>query len=578
MSTLDWLKSLKPGTTAARVDHPMASLEEAQALLAQLPAGNPKRCLAEAENWLSTVALTEGFAPALRAQIVSLIEDRAAGCVAALVSETFAAAGGATEAYAAVDQQKTPPDPDPAFLKALLEYGTVLADAQHRCLGAFGAEDVEAQAELRGMLARHAHAVARRMALRRLSRLPADPQDWQQLDACFARAAAMKSTRTAQVIGGKGGPSTSVLREYLRAVLFDLGAPESLNPRANELLYRLAGRQAPVAQLVAERAPGAMFAAFPGKGIGPRPVARVSAGSKSARFLDLSQCVAQLRELAADPAGTKALPADRALLAEFGKPERVAVFAHAIAHWGANPPHRNENRIALSGTGRIVGGFAGALRVIEPADQGAWLRDLAALGPLAGEELAEDPKKAALREPAPMRVQDASPRGLGILVPRSKAGWARVGAIAAVHVESAAGWALVAVRRLGAVGPDLRLGLQVLAPHPRALWLRVPGVDSERLWARSKKPLDVAAGLVRGLLPAMDARGLVPGQLLLDPGIAEATDEFEVPLPDRLQCIKVAKRLGATGEFARVAFVLTEARALPRWAMVLQARTAARGR
>ena len=43
-----------------------------------------------------------------------------------------------------------------------------------------------------------------------------------QLDACFARAAALNSTRRVQPIGGKDGFATSVLREYLRAVLFDV--------------------------------------------------------------------------------------------------------------------------------------------------------------------------------------------------------------------------------------------------------------------------------------------------------------------------------------------------------------------
>lgn len=70
----------------------------------------------------------------------------------------------------------------------------------------------------------------------------------------------------------------------------------------------------------------------------------------------------------------------------------------------------------------------------------------------------------------------------------------------------------------------------------------------------------------RDPLPLADPRGLVPSQVLLDPGIAEGSEVFEVPLANRIQVIRVAKRLPGTPEFARVAFTLAGSRPLPRWA------------
>lgn len=118
MSTLKWLRGLAPGTRQASVDHPVSSMEEARALLGQLPVGDPARCLAEATNWLASIALAEGFEPVLRARIVALIEDRAVPFEAEIVSEVFAAAGGATEGYAPVNEQQPVVEADAKKLRS----------------------------------------------------------------------------------------------------------------------------------------------------------------------------------------------------------------------------------------------------------------------------------------------------------------------------------------------------------------------------------------------------------------------------------------------------------------------------
>jgi hypothetical protein len=565
MSTLDWLRHLAPHAASAPVDHPMASLEEAKKLLAELPA-KPERCLAEAANWLASIAVTPGFAPPLRAQIVTLLEERAAPSAAAVESAAFAPGGGATKGFAASDAPQPEADVDPAMLEPLLEYASALAEAQQSCLASFPARAGETELPaVRAMLVRHASALARRMALRRLLRRAAGEQDWSQLDACYARAAAIKSLRTAQPVDAPPRPAT-VLREYLRAVLFELAAPESLNPRAIELLYRVAGRAAASAQLVVERSPAARFAVFPGAGTPPRPVGRASAGAASARYLDLTQCVAELRALLDASLKVSAETADDVFGAEFKVGERNRVLAHAVAHWGADAPHRPSTRIALEGGASIARGLAAALERIDPYPQGAWLGDLARLGPSAEEGGgAKAAAEAAVAAEIPVRLRDASAHGLGLVAPRKPCRALRVGSLVAVHADTAAGWAIALVRRIGAEGEDLQLGLEVVAPHPRLLWLRLPGEDEERLWARSKGPADVAAGMVRAALLAADPRGFGAGQLLIDPGFAGAS-EFDVPLPDRMQRVRIARRLGGSAEFQRVAFAPAEVLPLPRWA------------
>ena len=566
MSTLEWLRHLAPGASAGPVDHPMATVEEAKKLLAELPVDKPERCLEEAANWLSSIAVTAGFAPALRAQVVTLIEERAAACVAAVANAAFAPGGGATKGFAASDAPQPEADVEPAKLQPLLEYATSLSEAQQSHLASLPAqiEEIEIPAA-RAMLVRHASVLARRMALRRMLRRAVGKSHWKQLDACYARAASLKSLRTAQTVDSPPRPAT-VLREYLRAVLVELAAPESLNPRGIELLYRVAWRAASSAQLVVERSPEARFAVFPGAGTAPRPVGRVSAGAASARFLDLTQCVTELRALLAASLKASAEAADDVFGGEFKVGERNRVLAHAIAHWGADAPHRPGTRVAFEGAARIARGLAPALDRIERYPQGAWLAGIASLGPKA--EAAEGAKafaEAAVAAEIAAHLHDASAHGLGLIAPRKPCRALRVGSLVAVRAESASGWAIAIVRRIGAGGEDLQLGLEIIALHPRRLWLRMPGEDEERLWARSKGPADVAAGLVRAALIAADPRGLVAGQLLIDPGFAGA-NEFDVPLPDRMQRLRIVKRLGSTAEYHRVAFVATEAFALPRWA------------
>ena len=85
-------------------------------------------------------------------------------------------------------------------------------------------------------------------------------------------------------------------REYLRSLLLELAAPDSVRVRQMELIYRIAARMAAAARLEIEPTTETAFAVIPVGDARPVPVDRLEAGPRRAPlYINTVNCLPRLR-------------------------------------------------------------------------------------------------------------------------------------------------------------------------------------------------------------------------------------------------------------------------------------------
>jgi hypothetical protein len=198
--------------------------------------------------------------------------------------------------------------------------------------------------------------------------------------------------------------------------------------------------------------------------------------------------------------------------------------------------------------------------VLPPLDQGSALE---ASGPQSTLRIqlddAEQKRQAAVRAAHIARrmrgqLYDASASGIGLVLSRSEARWAKLGSLLAVCIEPGQDWVLGVVRRMNAEGDELRLGLAVICRKPHAAWFHAESSghstvwDEEKRFERNFEDYFQRAILVDGATPA------APGEMLLAPSLAAQGSRIDMPMAAGMQRLVVTRVLEQTPDFQRVAY------------------------
>ncbi len=525
-------------------DHPMRTLDEARRMLALLPDDDAEASLADLTRWTVSMNETESFTPGRRALVLMLLDDAARAQWRAL----------GTRYLAPKDAPAEYQDGNPAILRAMLDSATEFAagfaitldDSEHSSRWV-----VENQARL---MIRSMRWLGRRLALSHMLQVPYTLGIWELLHRRreIAEVRGLAATAIPAYEGVKY--TTSVNREYLRSLLLELAAPDSVRARQTELIYRVAARMATAARLENEPTSETAFGVIPAGDARPVPVDRVKPGAAAPLYINAVNCLPRLRAALERDQGRNPTDEDTLFGRGFTIRERHAAVARLLDYWGLNPPQRRSRRIPLALAARVVGGFNNVVGVV-PMLAGIQSKQASSEARsairLLLSETSKSLKRTTLRAARvePARVIDASTGGLGLAIRRADAVWTKHGMLLAVMIEPGKDWFVGVLRRIFSIDDELRLGIQILTPRPRKILLHAPVTRDHMVWEeviRGEK--NFAENFKYCILLEPQGLPLAAADLLLPPGMATKGAQFNLPLASGQQRLSIA-RLHVDSEF-----------------------------
>jgi hypothetical protein len=355
--------------------------------------------------------------------------------------------------------------------------------------------------------------------------------------------------------------STSVNREYLRSLLLELAAPDSVRVRQMELIYRIAARMATAARLESAATNETAFGVVPAGDARPVPVDRLKPGTAPPLYINTVNCLPRLRNALERDAGRNPEDEDSLFGRGFTIRERHGAVARLLEHWGLNPPQRRSRRIPLALAARIVGGFDNVVGVV-PMLAGIQSRQASGEARNAIRMLLNETSKSRKRTTnlraariEPSRVIDASTGGLGLAIRRADAVWAKHGMLLAVMIEPGKDWFVGVLRRIFSIDDELRLGIQILTPKPRKILLHAPATREHLVWEEAiVREKNFAENFRYAILLEPQTLPLAAADLLLPPGMATKGAQFNMPLASGQQRLSIARLHVDSEFFQRVLF------------------------
>jgi hypothetical protein len=527
-------------------DHPMRDLAEARKLLQLLPEDDAESSLADLTRWTVSMNETESFTPGRRARILMLLDDAARSQWRALGARYLAPDGRPTENR----------DGDPAILRAMFDSASEFANGFAITLDTPEHSSrwvVENQARL---LVRSMRWLGRRLALAHMLNLPQVPAVWEMLHRRREIAGLRGLAATALPAFEGVKQSTSVNREYLRSLMLELAAPDTLRPRQVEMVYRIAARVASAAKLEDAPSDETAFAVIPAGSSRPITADRLKPGAAAPVYVNTVNCLRRLRGALDRDAGRDPADEDTLYGRGFTIRERNATVTRLLDYWGLNPPRRRTPRVPLALAARIVSGFEAVAGVV-PALENTKAAQKGARGALRAElmQTSRSLKRAKVKaaQIGTARVIDASSGGLGLAIPHAQARWAKHGLILAVLIEPGKDWFVGVLRRIFSIDDELRLGIQILAARPRKILLHSAALRETDVWAEAvRKEKNFADNFRHAILLEPQALPLGAVDILLAPHLATKGAQFDVPLSAGAQRISVARLHVDSEYFQRV--------------------------
>jgi hypothetical protein len=423
---LAWIKT-------TRSDHPMADEKGAKELLAELPAQDSHKALAEIASWLDGTRDADGLKPQRVFEIIHLL-DQAAKPHQRKLSQEYLAAGMRQQRF---QEQR--------IWNSMSEFWRQLGAAYEFCLtqalpGVSGSAVLRPQAPMIAARALRALALELKWGLMRYG--PVDPTLWGRMGALYAQAeAGGYAAKVCEVYPGAHGAS-SVQREYLKPLMLSMSATDSLLPIRLELAERLVAQFAEHFVIQKQPAKGCHYVADLEVAKQPaRVVARVTA-APTLRYFGPGAAADMVERLVGRVVESGAIPSDINLGGNY-EPTLVAeVLRHLARYWAPVPPARGGERRELVARIHVVHNFDDVVAI------------------LAGESKDLDFQQNI----ETWTVRNESDNGFGAVIPQSRSDWLQVGTLLGLKLEDGNAWSVGIVRRLSNDGNGQRyVGIQTLA-------------------------------------------------------------------------------------------------------------------
>jgi len=521
-------------------EHPLATLADAEKMIAGLSPSDPAAALGELTAWTKSTNESDAFPPERRTRILFLLDDAARRLWREL-----------SFAYLAPGKRPLTKDGDANILRAMFDSASEFTNGFGIAIDAAGEESpVWTEKNVSRIFVRNMRWLARRLALAHMLHLGVAGALWERMHRLYGLAERRKVARSPiDVFEGNRHPS-SVRQEYVRALLLELALPEGMTGRQIELAYRVTGRVAQHVKLEDKATSSTPFGFIPAGDSRPMPAARLSAQAVPAPlFIDTALALPKLRAGLERDMGRDPADVDTLYSGEFTLGERFAMMNRLLEHWGMDPPRRRAKRVSLASPARIIHGFDKVAEVLPaPAHatpDGKRRPDLQ----LKLDDTSLTLKRANLRAAArigPARVIDASTGGLGLALRRSDAKWAAHDVLVAVLIEPGKDWVVGVVRRIFSIDDEVRLGVQVLTTTPHVLALGADVKVRDSVWEEAiKHEASFGERYRKGIW-------LAKGDMLVEPKLASRGTQFDVPQARGMLRVRVARVLHDGDHYQRV--------------------------
>lgn len=334
------------GLFSLKSSHPLAGEQERGRLLKRLSSGDALTALKEATDWLRSLADAQGMSFALRSTLISQI-DNAAQRPARVLSRVYLATPQLSEQEAS------------QVWRTSRGFWAQLGAAYSACLADFARSSERAEnnrVELTRITVRLMRAYAVRLQWNQYCYWPVSDVFWQNIGRAYLYALDNDYLRRETSAHPGDREQTTVEREYLRALVFQISATDSLLPLEVEIAGGLIGRLSEWFEMSDEPQPGYAYSVDPEQRCAPsRIIGKLEPGLSHVYFSPMA-ALAPLQRLR-ERLERGELPQDMDL-ARYQSPHVVLpVVRHLTACWGEQPRSREHGRYRANMSVTVVAGL-----------------------------------------------------------------------------------------------------------------------------------------------------------------------------------------------------------------------------
>ena len=543
-------------------DHPMANLREAKKLLADLPIQDAYKSLEEINFWLDSVKDAQGYRLPDRIEVLKYLDETAQPLQHKLLKDYLAA-----PRMNKIQENR--------LWLVLVEFWKRLTAAYLQCIeefasGGLGANEIVDELPL--MTLRAMRGLNAQSKMLHLRYRPVEGQMWNEACELFLLAE-KKSFARNSMLPYAASSTTSVLQEFLKLLMVETSAPQSLSPLQIELAYRLAD------QYVVSF----MFGDHIDKGC---------------HFIDLSACKApskvgtdtrphaMMRFFGAGSAPQKIqalirqttlgeTPPELRLAGAAKKEDLLDLLKHLMQYWSATPPHRKHAREKRMSRLNLVHGMSEIRRKITLSPSDA-LPSVTANNDLIYQErldlklygfITEKTKQIVVEAKAKVErieteeerteswvIENTSECGFGAVIPHLVEDWLKIGVLLGLRAEEDSNWQVGVVRRLSRDSQmKILVGIQLLAHEPVSVRLR-PLIQAQSVWDIQTEA--AAYEHLYGMLLTKDEHCGGESSLLLEPASVAPNGQYELLLRDEKYIIRITEVLEQGEGFERTGFAV----------------------
>lgn len=495
---------------AAKPDHPLADPKEFRRILSELPIDNAFKALDEVAGWFESLQNAPDFPEDLLFDIVRQFEDAALPHVKRLSRDYLLA-------------PRLSKSEENRMWSIVHGFWTLTSTHYERCLQRATAQNRDKigdrlQAHLPLMSVRLIAALAAVMKWEQFRYRPSNGELWQRIGRAYLLAEASKYSDRALMRYPNAASTTSIAREYLKALVFHASSMESLLPVEIELAERLIAHFLPGFVFGPNSTEESVYWINPAKPEPPIRLARPPSPAPFLRFFHpgnaLSDTEALLRELERG----HDIPPAIDLGGQYQARTLLPVLRHLCGNWNKIPPQRKHERHHVKHRMSVLNGLVNAFVVFSS-------------------EFGARPPGLPIES---WVVENVSQGGFGATISDIRSDWLKISALVALQPDGGDNWLLGIVRRYYRQSEtEARAGIEVLSRTTCSIELKRHSVSSyaavagtPALWLKDGNE----AGEARVIMPpaSFDLRESLEftfeGQryLLTPVALAEHTSDYEL--------------------------------------------------
>ncbi|MBS1199095.1 MAG: hypothetical protein H6R18_2880 [Proteobacteria bacterium] len=433
----------------SKTDHPLADPKEFRRILSELPIDNAFKALDEVAGWFESLQNAPNFPEDILFDVVRQLEDTALPHVRRLSRDYLQA-------------PRLSKTEENRMWTMVHGFWTLTAANYERCLQRASTESKDKIAErlqpsLTLLSVRHIAALAAVLKWEQFRYKPSRGEVWQAMGRAYLLAEANKYSDKAQMRYPNAASTTSIAREYLKALVFHASSMESLLPIEIELAERLIAHFLPGFVFSASSTEESVYWVNPAKPEPPVRLVRIPTSAPFLRFLHPGNALKEAEALLHELERGSEIPANIDLGGHYQSRTLLPVLRHLCGYWNKIPPQRKHERHYVKHRMSVLHGLVNAFVVFSS-------------------EFGARPPGLPIES---WVVENVSRGGFGAIVSDLRSDWLKVGALVALQPDGGDNWLIGIVRRYYRQSDtEARAGIEALAHVAISIELKRHSISS----------------------------------------------------------------------------------------------------